>query len=266
MAGNPVRSAPRGVGSALRRARELRGVPLEAAARDTKLPVERLRALEEEAFDDLPGEVYVRATLRTYAGYLGLSGDKVLAAYGRQAEEPPPPPPPAKMGAVERALAAARVRDSQRFFLIAAAIVLAALVAVGLVSREGAPAVAELERETPSVSPIPEDAETFTLVLAASRPVEVTVTADGATQRATLDEDESVSFSAVARIQVEVADGGAVTATLAGHEVDVPDLDNVPWRATFTAATVERLGGPVGAGPSATATASASPDAEGSPA
>ena len=61
-----------GVGSALRRAREVRGLSLDEAARDTRLRVEQLDALEREDFDVLPGEVYVRASLRTYANYLGL--------------------------------------------------------------------------------------------------------------------------------------------------------------------------------------------------
>jgi len=244
MAGNPVRSAPRGVGSALRRARELRGVPLEAAARDTKLPVERLRALEEEAFDDLPGEVYVRATLRTYAGYLGLSGDKVLAAYGRQAEEPPPPPPPARMGTVERALAAARVRDSQRFFLLAAAVVLLVLVSVGLVSRESAPPVAELPSATPSVGPIATDAPLFTLVLETTRPVTVTVEADGERDEVTAEADETLSFSAADRLRVSVSDGGAVRATIGDADLGAPTLDGVVWEATFTAEIVDALSSP----------------------
>jgi hypothetical protein len=35
-----------------------------------RLRVEQLDALEREEFDVLPGEVYVRASLRTYANYL----------------------------------------------------------------------------------------------------------------------------------------------------------------------------------------------------
>src|SRR5262249_28394888 len=124
MAGNTVRPAPIGVGPALRRAREIGGTSLEDAARDTKLTVEQLEGLETEDFDLLGEEVYVRAMLRTYAQYLGLRPDKVMSAYAKHADDPEPPPPPAKMGRVEQALAAARIRDNQRFLLIAAAVVL----------------------------------------------------------------------------------------------------------------------------------------------
>ena len=61
-----------GVGSALRKARERRGITLDAASRDTKLHIDQLRALETEDFEALMGDVYVRGSLRTYSQYLGL--------------------------------------------------------------------------------------------------------------------------------------------------------------------------------------------------
>ena len=103
-----------GVGSALRKARERRGITLDAASRDTKLHIDQLRALEAEDFEALLGDVYVRGSLRTYSQYLGLSPDKVIGAYARHAETPAPPTPPAKLGRVERAMAATRIRDNQR--------------------------------------------------------------------------------------------------------------------------------------------------------
>jgi cytoskeleton protein RodZ len=202
MAGNSVRPASIGVGPALRRAREIRGLPLEAAARDTRLPVERLRALEDEDFDVLPGEVYTRASLRTYAQYLGLVPDKVLAAYARHADEPEPPPPPAKAGRVEQALAAARIRDSQKFFLIAAAVILAVFVTVGLVSRDSAPAIADIPPETPSLGAIATDAPVFTLVLEARGAVTVTVDADGESEEVEGEAGETLSFSAADQLDV----------------------------------------------------------------
>ncbi len=78
-----------GVGSALRKARERRGITLDAASRDTKLHIDQLRALESEDFDALLGDVYVRGSLRTYAQYLGLSPDKVIGAYAQHADAPP---------------------------------------------------------------------------------------------------------------------------------------------------------------------------------
>ena len=50
-----------GVGSALRKARTKRGLTLEEAARDTRIRADLLGALEDEDFDRLMGDVYVRA-------------------------------------------------------------------------------------------------------------------------------------------------------------------------------------------------------------
>src|SRR5918992_4302724 len=145
-----------GVGPALRRAREVRGFSLDEAARDTRLRADQLDALEREAFDVLPGEVYVRASLRTYANYLGLNADEVTGAYARGAEAPEPVPPPARMGRVERLIAASRIRDNQRFLLVSAVSILVILLAFGLLTRgAAAPPTADVPTET--VSPAPPD-------------------------------------------------------------------------------------------------------------
>ena len=135
MAGKTARPGTIGVGSALRRAREIGGISLEEASRDTRLRVEQLHALEDEDFEALGDDVYARAMLRTYAQYLGLKPGKVAAIYASHTDAPEPPSPPAKMGRLERGLAASRIRDNQKFLLIAAAVTLIVLVSVGLVSR-----------------------------------------------------------------------------------------------------------------------------------
>jgi hypothetical protein len=145
------------------------------------------------------------------------------------------------MGRVEQALAAARIRDSQRFFLIAAAAVLLVLVAVGLVSRENSPPPAELPSATPSVSAVATDAPVFTLVLETTGPVTVAVDADGEREEVTAEDGETLSFSAADRLEVVVSDGGAVRATIADVDLGSPTLDGVPWEVTFTAETVDAL-------------------------
>src|ERR671934_66030 len=97
-----------GIGSALRKARLSRGVSIEDAARDTRIRAELLDALEQEEFDRLLGDVYVRGCLRSYATYLGLSPDRVVERYADR-DEPappipsaPPPLPPAEPAAGRR--------------------------------------------------------------------------------------------------------------------------------------------------------------------
>jgi cytoskeletal protein RodZ len=239
MAANNVRSSI-GVGPALRRARGIRGITLEAASRDTKIPAGRLEALEDEAFTLLPGEIYIRASLRTYSHYLGLKPDKVVAAYNRFADDPEPPPPPSPVGRVERALAAARIRDSQRFFLVLAAVVLVSLVGVGFVSRGGAPAAADLDSVTPTpAAPSPAMVEA---IVEAIGPVDVTATVDDATANAlSLQEGETVSFAADRSLELTVSDGGAVRVTVAGTDMGSPGRSGEPWSARFEAsATTSR--------------------------
>jgi len=233
MAGHSVRPASIGVGPALRRAREIAGITLDEAARDTRLTPDQIGALEREDFDLLGEEVYVRAMLRTYAQYLGLKPDKVMSAYAKHAEEPELPSPPAKRGRVEQALAAARIRDNQRFLLIVAAIILIAAVAVGIVSRGGAPPPATIPTATtPFVSPTPGPGVGVTV--SATAGVDVTATIDGVAQPTTsLGPGESISYSAVQELTVSASDGGAVRIVVDDRTLGVPGQAGHPWSATF---------------------------------
>ncbi|MFL5955676.1 MAG: helix-turn-helix domain-containing protein [Gaiellaceae bacterium] len=62
------------IGNSLREARVRRGIDFAQAELSTKIRGKYLRALEEEQFDLLPAETYVKGFLRTYAEYLGLDG------------------------------------------------------------------------------------------------------------------------------------------------------------------------------------------------
>jgi len=70
-----------GLGAYLREIRERQGLTLEEIAEETKINCRFLRAIEEEAWEDLPGEVYVRGYLRAYAEAVGLDPGEVLARY-----------------------------------------------------------------------------------------------------------------------------------------------------------------------------------------
>lgn len=62
------------IGNSLREARVRRGIDFAQAELSTKIRGKYLRALEDEQFDLLPSETYVKGFLRTYAEYLGLDG------------------------------------------------------------------------------------------------------------------------------------------------------------------------------------------------
>jgi cytoskeletal protein RodZ len=68
-------------GENLRREREMRGVSLEEIASATKISLRFLHAIEEEDFAKLPGGIFGRSFIRTYARYLGLDEERVMAEY-----------------------------------------------------------------------------------------------------------------------------------------------------------------------------------------
>jgi len=76
------------VGSQLRETRESLGIQLEEAARVTRIGKNYLIAIEGEMFDKLPSSAYVKGFLRVYAGFLGLSGDEIVALYDKSLSTP----------------------------------------------------------------------------------------------------------------------------------------------------------------------------------
>lgn len=222
-----------GIGPALRRAREMRGVTLEEASRDSKLTASHLQALESEDFEPFGGEVFARAALGSYARYLGLDPEKVVGFYAHHADDPQPPPPPAKLGRVERALAAARIRDNQRFLLLAACLLIVVLTVFGLLSRD---------RVAPDASTIPTsdasvqtDVGSLAVVLVALRPVDVEVSVDGEpVERFRMQLDETRALIGSASVELTVADGTAVLLTVNGDDRGIPGTPGQAWTQTFT--------------------------------
>jgi helix-turn-helix protein len=79
------------IGSSLRDARLRKGLDLPELEAETKIRAKYLRALEEERFDLLPGDTYVKGFLRIYAERLGLDGQLYVDEYNSRfslAEEP----------------------------------------------------------------------------------------------------------------------------------------------------------------------------------
>jgi hypothetical protein len=69
------------LGNSLREARVRQGLDFPQAELATKIRAKYLRALEEEAFDVLPAETYVKGFLHAYADFLGLEGQLYVDEY-----------------------------------------------------------------------------------------------------------------------------------------------------------------------------------------
>ena len=69
------------IGNSLREARLRQGLDFPELEQGTKIRGKYLRALEDEQFDVLPAQTYVKGFLRSYAEYLGLDGQLYVDEY-----------------------------------------------------------------------------------------------------------------------------------------------------------------------------------------
>src|SRR5437868_8641485 len=68
------------IGAVLAAKRGERGLSIEQVEAATRVRADHLRAMEADHFDTLPAPVYAKGYLRTYATYLDLDPEELLAA------------------------------------------------------------------------------------------------------------------------------------------------------------------------------------------
>ena len=112
------------IGNSLREARERQELEFPQIEVATKIRGKYLRALEEEHFEVLPAQTYVKGFLRSYAEYLGLDGqlyvDEFNSRYVVGEDEPP--------------IRARRTARPHRRRRIQSNVLIAALVGIALVT------------------------------------------------------------------------------------------------------------------------------------
>lgn len=126
------------IGEVLRKTRRRRKIELSQVEAATRIRVRYLRAIEDEDWDVLPGDVYARGFIRTYASYLGLDGQRLAGEYrrgsgeegGNGAQRPEVPLP------VARARRGIRVPSGAWGVLVTLGVV-ALLVALALAGGDG---------------------------------------------------------------------------------------------------------------------------------
>lgn len=69
------------VGKTLKETREEKGITIEEASKETKIRKKYILALENDEFNKIPGQVYQKAFLKTYADFLGIDKDNILEEY-----------------------------------------------------------------------------------------------------------------------------------------------------------------------------------------
>jgi len=224
------------LGPSLRKVRSARGLTLDEAARDTRIRREFLEALEGDEFDRLLGDVHVRGCLRTYASYLRLSPDKVVAAYADSRTDTPPRTQMTAPLQPESVMGGSRRRDNHRLIGMAAATLLVLAGAFGILSaRQPAPPPAELPSEAPAMVTT---ARPITVAVLARQPVEVRIVADDApVQIFHLEVGEGRSFDGDRSVTIRLSEGGAAQITVNGSDEGFPGRAGRPWRRTYSYAT-----------------------------
>lgn len=85
------------VGHRLRHERELRELSIDEVSKKTRIPRAMLEHLEEDQFESLPPDVFIRGFLKAYALAVDLDAETVLAHYSSErpvAKHPSLPPKP----------------------------------------------------------------------------------------------------------------------------------------------------------------------------
>ncbi|MBP2057646.1 cytoskeletal protein RodZ [Lactobacillus colini] len=78
------------IGDKLRSARKAKGMSIEDVEKITKIQRRYLAAIENNEFDQLPGDFYVRAFIRQYADIVGLDGKELLEDFQSEVPEAKP--------------------------------------------------------------------------------------------------------------------------------------------------------------------------------
>src|SRR5262249_9576185 len=115
------------LGSYLREQRERRGLNAAELSRVTRIPLASLEAIENDRFDELPGEVFVRGFLKAYAQAVSLVPAEVLARYTSSRRVAYVTPLP-----VQTPLQAAREGQGRRFGVAIAFVLLLILLSLAL--------------------------------------------------------------------------------------------------------------------------------------
>lgn len=126
-----------GVGTILREARNRRKIDLAEVEARTRIRFRYLRAIEDEEWDVLPGGVYTRGFIRTYASFLGLDADRLVDDY-REDVEPwhrPPEPPHTQPG--DRGVPSGRRGTALTALAVIAVIAVAVIAIVAIPGGSG---------------------------------------------------------------------------------------------------------------------------------
>ena len=247
-----------GIGEILRKTREEQGITLDEVAEATKIRSKYLRALEDEQFDKLPGDVYAKGFATAYLKYLGIKDNPdVVEIMKPKVKEPEPAEAAAEAEPVrKRAQTPRRKKSSSNFEEVplsknAKLIIILSLVAILMLfavqwiyssqmAEEGQPnEIVQQEEQPQEESDVPEEPVTppepaapvyegleMQLTILNVNPNKtdqcwMEITVDGQSTQATLSEGQVQEIKASQNIKLNLGNAGVVSVTLNGQDLGV---------------------------------------------
>ena len=228
------------IGNSLREARLRQGLDFTRIEEETKIRGKYLRALEDEQFDTLPGDTYVKGFLRTYAEYLGLDGQLYVDEYNSRfttLEEVAAAPSASRQPKPRRPVESNFVVVALAGIVAVTVLVVIGLAGIGSDSPEQTPLVGTTTEDTTTApaqttpsgtaSAGPREARPVRLVLTAVRGgCWMQVRAGGVNGKlvyeGTLERGQTQRFVKYERLWLELGAPGNLSAKLNGRRVDFP--------------------------------------------
>lgn len=220
------------LGQELRREREARGVSLQDIARLTKINLTYLTALEEDRLDILPGEFFIKGTIRIYAKCIGLDENQAINLYLQAGGKPSAPERPSKKRRTTDITPARWKKLS--LFLLLPLLVAAVLILTKPWNQSAAPrrrpspasAQAPLPRPVQPVSeaglrPLPppaEEAKDLSVQMSFQEEVWVRITADGRLlEEGLLRPGDQRTYTALDKFEMRLGKPGVVGLSINGR-------------------------------------------------
>lgn len=120
------------IGKALKNARSTRKISIEKASKETKIAQTYLKAIEEEDFAKIPGDVVLKGFIRIYSDFLGVDPAPLIAELSRKNKKDKEKAEP-----VEIKIRKEPAFDGRRFTKVLVVAVFLILLTAGLFSFAG---------------------------------------------------------------------------------------------------------------------------------
>lgn len=219
------------IGEVLRTQRESQGLSLADIEEETKIRARYLQALEEENFDEIPGEAYCIGFLRNYARFLKIDPEPLLGQYRDQVTNKESSPSSVIVEKSEKKpkkeFKPASPPTGSRIPLIGLIIFAVLIFSVAYVffinegqAPSSTPPISQEQKADQQETPPPSTTDKLTIKLIGNQLCWVRVTVDGEIQfEGNLDNEETKEFEAEESIQVRLGNAGGVDVIYNGKKV-----------------------------------------------